>query len=227
MPTGHYDRPSLIRRFWAKVDRKNDNDCWLWIGAVTPKGYGKIINNGKTIYTHRLSLEIHLGRPIKDGFLACHINDCNNPSCCNPYHLYEGTYSNNNKDRVDIGHGVGEDSVSRLTAKEVHKIRADRRLYAEIAKSYNVSTGTVFNIKNLRVWTHLPVIGEIYIDTNRKKYITCPTCGYDVDAGNYTSHNAKCDGRGPRRRKDRVVHTDDELERVQVLLVEELKHETL
>jgi hypothetical protein len=51
---------------------------------------------GKYIWIERDVLEQKLGRPIKDGMLACHT--CGNELCIEPEHLYEGTYSSNAKD---------------------------------------------------------------------------------------------------------------------------------
>jgi len=31
---------SLSERFWAKVERGDISDCWLWTGAKQPFGYG-------------------------------------------------------------------------------------------------------------------------------------------------------------------------------------------
>lgn len=89
-PTG-----SVIDRFWAKVKKSGENDCWEWFGAKSTSGYG-VIQKGKRgeglIRTHRLSYEIHNG-PISDRELILH--SCDNKICCNPKHLSAGDYSRN------------------------------------------------------------------------------------------------------------------------------------
>lgn len=47
---------------------------------------------------HRVALERKLGRPIETGKFALHT--CDNKSCMNPDHLYEGTRKDNAQDRV-------------------------------------------------------------------------------------------------------------------------------
>jgi hypothetical protein len=42
--------------FWKKVDVKQSDECWNWIGAVNKDGYGRARFQGKSIYVHRLSL---------------------------------------------------------------------------------------------------------------------------------------------------------------------------
>lgn len=65
------------------------------------KGYPVIRINGKLIRANRLVLERELGRPIKIGYCACH--SCDNSSCINPTHLWEGTYEENRRDCVKKG----------------------------------------------------------------------------------------------------------------------------
>lgn len=95
----------LMKRFWDKVEKTAT--CWNWIGA-NRNGYGVIKIDNKSVATHRLSYEMHIG-PIPEGLLVCH--SCNNPLCVNPEHLFAGSYSDNmidamNKDRLSIPEGI-------------------------------------------------------------------------------------------------------------------------
>ncbi len=87
---------TVEERFWKKVNKVGLGDCWEWIGAKTPLGYGKIGVDHKTKYAHRVSWELHNGR-IKKGF--CVMHQCDNPSCVNPIHLQLGTQLENMRDR--------------------------------------------------------------------------------------------------------------------------------
>jgi hypothetical protein len=53
--------------------------------------------NGRGFAPTRAVLARKLGRPIKPGYFACH--HCDYPPCINPDHLYEGTPSDNQRDR--------------------------------------------------------------------------------------------------------------------------------
>ena len=60
-------------------------------------GYRFIWKDGKQLYAHRVVLAEKLGRPIREGYEACH--HCDTPSCIEPEHLYEGTQLQNASDR--------------------------------------------------------------------------------------------------------------------------------
>jgi hypothetical protein len=74
---------SLEERFWCRVS-KQENGCWLWIGAKSANGYGQIAHKKTTIGAHRLSYKLHKGE-IPAGLVIDHL--CRNRSCVNPDHL--------------------------------------------------------------------------------------------------------------------------------------------
>jgi hypothetical protein len=76
---------NIVDRFWEKVDRKGDDECWEWLAGKDRNGYGDISGlHGKMIYAHRLAYELFKG-DIPEGMQIDHL--CRNPSCVNPNHL--------------------------------------------------------------------------------------------------------------------------------------------
>jgi hypothetical protein len=83
----------IAERFWTKVDRRGDAECWMWIGA-TNRGakmrggpYGKLGDewpSRKTVLAHRVSYEMAKGE-IPAGHQVDH--RCRNSLCVNPQHL--------------------------------------------------------------------------------------------------------------------------------------------
>lgn len=53
---------------------------------------------------HVLALEEKLGRELARGMYACH--HCDNRTCCQPEHLFEGTPSDNVQDMMAKGRWV-------------------------------------------------------------------------------------------------------------------------
>lgn len=96
---------TLPQRIDSKIDRSGGPDaCWPWTGGRI-KGYGQTTIHGRRrVYAHRLALMDALGRELLPGYMALH--HCDNPPCCNPAHLYEGTAKDNSFDAHTRGRAV-------------------------------------------------------------------------------------------------------------------------
>ncbi len=86
----------LIKRFWGYVLIIEKDGCWLWQGAINSRGYGSFGYKGKIVQAHRLSWEICFDKP-KNSIL----HKCDNKTCVNPDHLFEGTQRDNMRDMVN------------------------------------------------------------------------------------------------------------------------------
>ena len=131
------------------------DDCVIWKFHVNNSGYGTLRINNKTVYAHRISLELHSGVVPKEGQQACH--SCNNRLCINPSHLRWGSRVENMADArkhgtLAIGERVGG---SKLTTPQVIEIKKDKRSLREVASEYGVSIGTVCDIRKKRTWAWL------------------------------------------------------------------------
>ena len=66
--------------------------CWIWTGAKSEDGYGRIGYVGRTWLTHRLAYSITRG-PVPPTLVMDHL--CRRRDCINPEHLEAVTYREN------------------------------------------------------------------------------------------------------------------------------------
>lgn len=132
--------------------------CWLWIGHANPQGYGVAFSRmlrPRSRLAHRLAWELFRGG-ISEGMCICH--RCDNPSCVNPEHLFEGTRRDNAADRARKGRSSkGEGRYNaRLTPEKVLAVRSDEGSDTAVAQRHGITRGHVWKIKQRRLWGHVP-----------------------------------------------------------------------
>jgi hypothetical protein len=98
----------LAEQFWAYVNRRSDDECWPWTGSRNRKGYGTLRNNYRPLYATRVSWSLFHQREWPEGKIACHT--CDNPSCVNPQHIWPGTNSENQLDKLRKGRAYNNGS---------------------------------------------------------------------------------------------------------------------
>lgn len=161
----------VAERFWAKVDKKQDHECWLWTGSrFVADGYGQF-NLGRTegvVRAHRFAWILTNG-PIPMGLCALH--SCDVPLCVNPSHIFLGTRAENNADMVAKGRdrkAIGEDAgKAKLTEDDVVAIRMDDRTLQRIADDYGVNNMTIWAIQVGKTWKHVP--GPLRVPSQRRR----------------------------------------------------------
>ncbi len=99
--------PRIIHNKQYIIDRVVEDpntNCWIWNLSTNKRGYG-YASQGKGIsqpmFAHRLTYQIW--NPTTFNPILYTLHKCDNPSCCNPEHLYQGTHQNNVDDKVNRG----------------------------------------------------------------------------------------------------------------------------
>lgn len=150
--------PGLVERFWSSCEPIPYAGCWIWKGSTSSDGYGQFhVGKNKYVRAHRLAFRIdrcHLDEEL----LVCH--SCDTPRCVNPAHLWQGTMQDNHDDREAKGHTArGETGgMTKLTQVQVLQIRqllAAGHTQENIAASFDVTDGSISNIKTGRTWSHI------------------------------------------------------------------------
>lgn len=168
-----------IDRFWSRVDIGSEEECWEWQAGKnsTKKGfnYGIFWICGTGILTHRLALSFHLGEfvGVRDT-----MHSCDNPPCCNPFHLSPGTHLDNMRDMNQKGRRICEKGEERYNSKltnekvrEIKRLLQNHQVYAKqlvdlkrklktttkeaIAKEYGVDSAVILLISRGEAWRHI------------------------------------------------------------------------
>lgn len=161
-PTGRTVRD----RYLSKVKIGKKNECWEWEGSLDKDGRGTFKFNGHSYPQGRFAWLMYRG-PIPSGLFVCH--HCDNPSCCNPQHLFLGTHQDNMRDRTlkgrdhlcaGKGHPPGADHpCATLTTEEVVAIRLfyeyTKTTYVELASIFNTSKKNIGHIIRKETWKNI------------------------------------------------------------------------
>lgn len=151
-------------RFWKFVDKKGENECWLWNGAVTGSkvSYGAFWDGSKLVRAHRFSFELFTGTKIPSKMDGCHT--CDIPLCVNPRHIFPGTRQDNADDckaKGRVRHPIlrGEENArtkySSEQALEVKRLLDDGVKQSEIARLTGVTITSIGAIAQGRTWSHV------------------------------------------------------------------------
>lgn len=155
---------SVLDRFWAKIARGDPRECWPWIASKknSRDNYGHFkIRSYETVTASRLAYAIAYGEEPGE---LCVLHSCDNPSCCNPAHLFLGTVKDNSEDMVRKGRARNgfrkgsSNGANKLTARAVYAIwRCIRRGQnnTEIGRRFGVHHSTISVIRRGKFWKHV------------------------------------------------------------------------
>ncbi len=148
------DRDDMVARFWSYVDKSGGPDaCWPWVGGYFTNGHGQFRDGPAYVKSHRFAYQ--LARGTIEG-IVCH--RCDNPPCCNPAHLFDGTPLLNAQDRDGKGrnrsrpprprHGADNPSAKLDTERvaAIRRARADGASAPHLAEQFGVSITQIRNI---------------------------------------------------------------------------------
>lgn len=147
----------LEERFWSRVDRRGDDECWPYTGPINGD-YGAFWVRGDELGTkrgrkkqaHNVAFWLIHGRwPEPMG-----LHGCDNRVCCNPLnpelerHVHEGTPLKNMQEMIERGRKVVVRTRAKLTDDQAAEIRArwkpgQKPSQTDLAREYGVSQACI------------------------------------------------------------------------------------
>lgn len=149
-------------RFWEKVAKAGEDECWPWQACINPKtGYGGFGWGYRMLQAHQASYILAHGSIPDD---LCVLHTCDNRACVNPAHLYAGTHADNTEDKMRrgrhrFGSVLGSASPNAKIAEE--DVRAIRALstqgvsYGQLSRRFGIGKSQVFRIVKRKTWAHV------------------------------------------------------------------------
>jgi hypothetical protein len=135
-------------RFWSYVDIRGEDVCWEWTGGRNLKPnlpYGRFKFFGVEYKAHRIAFFLTHG---VDAQVARHT--CDNPPCCNPYHIEDGSIKDNvsdrylrKRDRAQVADQHHSAKLTLVLAEEIRRRRMDGEKGQDLAKEFGVSQATI------------------------------------------------------------------------------------
>ncbi len=155
-------------RFWSRVHiTVNPDECWEWTGFRFSKGYGYVnFPEIPTQMSHRIAYFLATGV-----FPICYIlHSCDNPPCCNPRHLRDGTQSENIQEASAKGRlkNQARRSLTDADALEIYHQVKNGKPKRALAREYNVPVEIIRGMVCQRTYRHLNLTPLIAVTAHRR-----------------------------------------------------------
>ena len=102
---------NVVKNFWVKVEKKSNEECWMWTAGTSPQGYGIFWDGRRNVSAHVHAYRLAYG-PVPLGLQIDH--RCGVRACVNPEHLrcVSSKQNNENRHRLNRNNKSGVRGVS-------------------------------------------------------------------------------------------------------------------
>lgn len=144
---------------WNLIAKGSEDECWEWQGCKNTSGYGSMTVSQSVYSAHRIAFVlsnpglISMKAPSNKYLKEFVLHKCDNRSCCNPKHMFLGSYDDNNKDAKNKGRSSApkgaKHKLAKLTQEQANQIRQIHKSglsYVDIGKMFNVHANNVSRV---------------------------------------------------------------------------------
>lgn len=136
--------------FMSRVTVDPLSGCFNWRFGKSDFGYGRLFYKGKDSKAHRVAYEL-CAESFDETLQVLH--SCDNPACCNPAHLFQGTQKDNMLDMRCKGRQAKvRYGMSLEKAKKIRQEYADGSSQTALASKYHMAKSTIHNIVHNVTW---------------------------------------------------------------------------
>jgi DNA-binding CsgD family transcriptional regulator len=135
------------------------DDCLIWPYYRTPKGYARLMVDGRSKWVSRLVCEAACGSPPSPLHQAAHSCGNGHLGCVNPTHVRWATPSENEADKIRQGRVRGprgaQVGTAKLTPDSVRRVRqlSSAMGPSQLARTFGVHERTIRNILSGLHWS--------------------------------------------------------------------------
>jgi len=133
-------------QFWSQINiTPNIDECWEWLNGCGEGGYGNFSIGELGIHAAHVAAFMFTHDTKPQHWV---LHRCNNPRCCNPNHLYDGTPSDNALDRERARKASGKPLRRKPKPppsnwSEIRKRYQNGESSTQLAQLYNVHQTTI------------------------------------------------------------------------------------
>ena len=159
------DKLAVVSNLRGRLDKHSipepNSGCYIWTGASATGNYPQIRLGTETWAAHRIAYYLAHG-DIPQNLCVCH--RCDNTLCVNPEHLFLGTDSDNNLDKVQKGRQISlkglrhyRTHLNEADIRTIFQLRASGFKQKQISERFGISKENVSTILQRRTWRHVDV----------------------------------------------------------------------
>lgn len=139
----------------CRVDRTDEDSCWVWRGYANTEDYPYLTSGGKVVAGRKHVFELAQGKPVRRGHGVS--MTCENTLCMNPAHMVQRPRQKIMQANMSEVLRVAKITASqrrngKLNEEKVQHILSSPESAVALAPQMGVSTGVIYRVRRGEAW---------------------------------------------------------------------------